>query len=155
MNEQIIIAIGSFISFGIVIKLSFNKIMMVISGYQKDIQNNLNEAQKIQYEAEVLFEKYQQQQNELPIEISKMLSQAKDEADRIIDKAQKIAKKNADLKTEIAKKKIDNDGDQLLQEFDKRFISLTFNAIKNQAIIGDSDNIIDAKYITENIKNFH
>ncbi len=155
MNEQIIIAIGSVISFGIVIKLSFNKIMMVISGYQKDIQNNLNEAQKIQQEAEVLFEKYQQQQNELPIEISKILSQAKDEADRIIDKAQKIAKKNADLKTEIAKKKIDNDGDQLLQEFDKRFISLTFNAIKNQAISGDSDNIIDANYITENIKNFH
>ena len=155
MNEQIIIAIGSVISFGIVIKLSFNKIMMVISGYQQDIQNNLNEAQKIQQEAEILFNKYQKQQSELPIEISKMLSQAKDEADRIIDKAQKVAKKNADLKTEIAKKKIDNDGDQLLQEFDKRFISLTFNAIKDQAIRGDSDNIIDAKYIVENIKNFH
>jgi F0F1-type ATP synthase membrane subunit b/b' len=155
MNEQIVIAIGSAISFGIIIKLTFNKMMMVISSYQKDIQNNLNEAQKIQHEAKLLFEKYQKQQNELPIEISKILSQAKDEADRIVDKAQKIAKKNADLKTAIAKKKIDNDGDQLLQEFDKRFISLTFDAIKNQAITRDSDNIIDGKYITENIKNFH
>ncbi len=153
MKEQLVIAIGSCISFGFVGYFLVKKVLLVIKNYQNDIKNDIAKAEKIKQDAVDLFNKYQDEAKELPVLIDGIVSKAQQEANEIIVNAQKIAKTKADFRIANAKNVIDRKGTEMLQEFDKRFISLSFNAIKDQSII---ENNVDAsqKDIVDKIIDF-
>ena len=151
MTEKIVLAIGSVLAIALLIRFFSAKIIAFLSDYQNSIENKIKQAEKIKQDAESVLEKYKKQEFDLTNMTTEIVAKAKEEAENIIELSRQKAKKSTDLRIEIAKKSIDAKADKMIQEFDKRFIGMTFHVIKDQLIKERSDVNLDSASIVDGV----